>query len=194
MGPDRACHCKNHMVRDQLRVRLPMKMVCNQLKQRPFIFRHPAKPYQGPHGRFRCRRRILFYAGTRAIIIRRKSQWVILLCSNQREAARAWGRHRLTTARSSFSPVFGKNAMKAWGAKQNARAVFREGDREKAAASRAAVRKNKVFRASRLRRGRARPPARARGAGSTIGLQSCATCSTAQTTDLTRASASALSL
>ena len=67
---------------------------------------------------------------------------MILLCSNQREAARAWGRHRLTTARSSFSPVLGKNAMKTRAVKQNARAVFREGDRGKAAASRAAVRKN----------------------------------------------------
>ena len=121
------------------------------------------KPYQGSYGRFRCRRRILFSAGTRAIIIRRKSQWVTLLFSNQREAARAWGRHRLTTARSSFSPVFGKNAIKTRAAKQNARAAFREGDRGKAAASRAAVRKNKIVRASRLRRGQARPPARVRG-------------------------------
>ena len=179
---------------DQLRVRLPMKMVCNQLKQRPFIFRHPAKPYQGPHGRFRCRRRILFSAGTRAIIIRRKSQWVTLLFSNQREAARAWGRHGLTMARSSFSPVFGKNVIKTRAAKQNARAAFREGDWGKAAASRAAVRKNKAVRANCLRRGQARPPARVQGPGSTIGFQFCATCSTAQTTDLTRSSASALSL
>jgi hypothetical protein len=70
---------------------------------------------------------------------------VTLLFSNQREAARALGRPRLTTARSSFSPVFGENAIKPKAAKQSARAAFREGDRGKAAASRAAVPKNKQF-------------------------------------------------
>jgi hypothetical protein len=179
---------------DQLRVRLPMKLVCNLLKQRLSFFVILRNLIQGPHGRFRCRRRILFSAGTRAIIIRRKSQWVILLCSNRREAARAWGRHRLTTARWSFSPVFGENAFKTRATKQNARAAYREGDRGKAAASRAALRKNKAVRARRLRHGQARPPARVQGAGSAIGFQSCATCSTAQLTDLTRSSASALSL
>jgi len=70
---------------------------------------------------------------------------VILLRSNQGEAARAWGRHRLIKVRSSFSPVFGKNAIKTRAAKQNTRAAFREGDRGKAAASGAADRKNKVL-------------------------------------------------
>ena len=50
-------------------------------------------------------------------------------------------------ARSSFSPVFGKNAIKTRTTKPNARAAFRESDRGKAAASRAAVRKNKLIRA-----------------------------------------------
>jgi hypothetical protein len=56
----------------------------------------------------------------------------------------------LTKAPSSFSLVFGKNAIKTTAAKQNARAAFWEGDRGKAAASRAAARKNKLFRASRF--------------------------------------------
>ena len=145
---------------DQLRVRLPMKLVCNLLKQRLSFFVILRNLIQGPHGRFRCRKRILFSAGTRAIIIRRKSQWVILLCSNRREAARAWGRHRLTTARSSFSPVFGENAFKTRATKQNTRAAYREGELGKVAASRAALRKNKAVRARRLRHGQARPPAR----------------------------------
>ena len=49
--------------------------------------------------------------------------------------------------------MFGKNAFKIRAAKQIARAALRESERGKAAASRVAVRKNKVFRASRLRRG-----------------------------------------
>ncbi len=179
---------------DQLRVRLPMKLVCNLLKQRLSFFVIPLNLIKDRTVGFRCRRRILFSAGTRADIIRSKSQWVTLLLSNQRVSARAWGRHRLTTVRSSFSPVFGENAIKTRAAKQNARAALREGDRGKAAASRGVVRKNRVFHSSRLRRGRALPPARVRGSSSMIGFQSCATCSTAQTTDLTRSSASALSL
>ena len=157
MGPDHACLSEKTIwfgEHDQLRVRLPMKLICNLLKQRLSFFVILRNLIKVRTVGFAAGR-ILFSAETRAIIIRGKSQWVILLFSNQREAAGAWGRHRLTTARSSFSPVFGRNATKARAAKQNARAAFREGDREKAAASGVAVRKNKAVRASRLRCGQA---------------------------------------
>src|ERR1700730_9798066 len=177
MGPDHACLSEKTIwfgEHDQLRVRLPMKLICNLLKQRLSFFVILRNLIKVRTVGFAAGR-ILFSAETRAIIIRGKSQWVTLLFSNQREAARAWGRHRLTTARSSFSPVFGKNALKTRATRQNARAAFREGDRGKAAASRAAAGRSKAVRARGLRRGRARPPARARGAGSTIGFQSCTT-------------------
>jgi hypothetical protein len=137
---------------DQPRARLLMKLVCNPLQQRLSLFVILRKPYQRPRGRFRRRRRVLFSRGARNNYPE-KSQWVTLLFSNQREAARAWGRSRSTTARSSFSLAFGKNAKKTMAMKQNARAAFREGDRGKAAASGAAVRKNNAFRANCFWRG-----------------------------------------